>query len=191
MNQFKAARNGNLIWFQYQEEYGKLPDLMVPELNGMYCHDYACRNGHLEVVNFLIEDCSQKHQIDITTGHNRPIRSAAENGHLEVVKYLLEESSQKSHIDLQNDQGLMIRHVLARGHVTTLKYFLEDCPDSMNFSINQDNFDGFRAAIRNGHSATVQYLIERCPQRDKINLTDGDNAALQMVTSQSEGAMFD
>ncbi len=48
---------------------------------------WACRNGHIEVVKFLIDKGLTLE--DIRSEDNFALRCASKNGHLEVVKFLI------------------------------------------------------------------------------------------------------
>ena len=57
----------------------------------------ASKNGHLGVVNRLLEDF----RVDPSAGNNYAIQQASKNGHLEVVERLLQDPRVK-HLDLPN-----------------------------------------------------------------------------------------
>ena len=57
---------------------------------------WASKNGHLEVVKYLVEN-----KANIHAQNDEALRLASENGHLEVVKYLVEN---KANIHAQNDE---------------------------------------------------------------------------------------
>lgn len=48
---------------------------------------WACKNGHLDIVRYLLENVEG---IEINTTNASPIRYACTNGHTDVVKYLVE-----------------------------------------------------------------------------------------------------
>jgi hypothetical protein len=83
INQFEAARTGNLAWFQHHKAAGILPTLLD---NANYSLRYAAANDHLSVVRYLIEESGQS--VDVAIRNNEAIRLAAENNQADVVRYL-------------------------------------------------------------------------------------------------------
>ena len=66
----------------------------------------ACRNGHLEVVKYLVSEvqCDPNCR---TQGNATPLHLACQKGHLEVVKYLVcEVQSDPNHRTQQNETPL-------------------------------------------------------------------------------------
>ncbi len=71
---------------------------------------YACRNGHLHVVQYLLE--LQVMAVDIASGDGTtPLHLACYGGHFEVIRYLIED--RKADIFKTNDWGCGIGHWVA------------------------------------------------------------------------------
>ena len=66
----------------------------------------ACRNGHLSVVKFLVDNGADIHAKD-----NLPIQWACERGHYGIVKYLYEKGA-----DIHVNNGAPLRSAISFGH---------------------------------------------------------------------------
>jgi ankyrin repeat protein len=174
IDQFEAARTGNLAWFQHHKAAGTLPDLMLADTDGYYSHEFAAEHGHLPVVRYLIEDSGQS--VDATARDNRALRYAAANGHLSVVRYFIEDSGQSDDVTVHSNFAL--RYAAANGHLSVIRYLIEDSGQSVDATTNYNY--AIRLAACNGHLSVVRYLIEESGQ--PINITAWDNGALKFAT---------
>jgi ankyrin repeat protein len=115
INQFEAARTGNLAWFQHHKAAGTLPTLLD---NANYSLRYAAAHGHLSIIRYLIEESGQP--IDVAAQNNYAIRYAARNGHLSVVRYLIEESGQPINITAWDNGAL--KFATENDHTDVIQY---------------------------------------------------------------------
>lgn len=113
-----ASRDGNLLSVRYLVEFGA--DVNFDKSRAIY---WACRFGHLEIVEFLV-----------SSGSNISIGSfvtACGNGHLDVVKYLTsvakKRSGYKQALTLAswNEQTEVVKYLIGIG-VTTSDLTTED-----------------------------------------------------------------
>jgi ankyrin repeat protein len=122
IDQFEAARTGNLAWFQHHKAVGTLPDLnLCDDDSGWFPLDLAARHGHLSVVRYLIEESGQS--IDVTAHNNFALRYAARHGHLPVVRYLIEESNQP--VDVFANDNKLLRTAADTSSFVELRTYLE------------------------------------------------------------------
>ena len=77
---------------------------------------WASRNGHLDIVKYLVGKGANIHADD-----DEALRLASHYGHLEVVKYLVEKGA---NIRARDDYAL--KYARRNGHVDVVKY-LEEC----------------------------------------------------------------
>jgi hypothetical protein len=175
IDQFEAARTGNLAWFQYHKAAGTLPNLMLVDIDGYSLHELAAANGHLSVVRYLIEDSGQL--VDATARDNRALRYAATNGHLLVIRYLVEESGQS--VDTTACNNYALRLAARHGHLSVIRYLIEDSGQSVDAT--SDNNSAIRLAAANGHLPVVRYLIEDSGQ--PVDVTAKGNWALQFAVT--------
>jgi ankyrin repeat protein len=114
-------------------------------------NDYAVRlaskNGHLDVVKYLVEE----HGADVRAQSNNAIKRASENGHLDVVKYLVEECD----VDVHASNDWAVRIASGNGHLDVVKYLV-----SMRANIHADDDYAVRWASEKGHLNVVKVLVD-------------------------------
>ena len=85
-----------------------------------YAIRWACDNGKIDVVKYLMENWS--HLIDIAAKNNYAIRYACYNGHILVVKYLMENWSHL--IDITARANWAIRFAHMDGNINIVNYLI-------------------------------------------------------------------
>jgi len=100
---------------------------------------WASANGHLDVVQFLVE-----------VGHadDEALHRASYNGHLAVVQFLVQHGAD---VHALNDSAL--RWASARGHLAVVQFLVQHGAD-----VHADNDGALRWASARGHLAVVQFL---------------------------------
>ena len=88
-----------------------------------YAICWACYNGHILVVKYLMENWLQL--IDISAENNWAISFACINGHIEVVKYLMKNWSHLVDITARNNCAIRYAHINRRDEV--VKYLIVKC----------------------------------------------------------------
>ena len=78
----------------------------------------ASKNGHIEVVNRLLQDP----RVDPSARDNYAIRFASINGHIEVVNRLLQDNR----VDPSDRDNWAIRHASYSGHIEVVNRLLQD-----------------------------------------------------------------
>ena len=82
----------------------------------------ASRNGHLEMVKYLVENGA-----DFRADDDYVVRWASRFGHLKVVKYLVEKGA-----NFRADDNYAIRWASRNGHLEVVKYLVEmGAPEDM------------------------------------------------------------
>ena len=94
------------------------------ELNAQFID--ACKNGHLELVKYLLTSPELKEQADIHGQDDEGFIWACRCGHLEIVKYLLTSAELTELVDIhaRNDEGF--RSACAQGHLEVVKCLIID-----------------------------------------------------------------
>jgi len=107
---------------------------------------WASKNGHLEVVKFLVEKGANVH-----TNIDYPHCLASENGHLEVVKFLVEKGA-----DIHANDDYALQLASGNGHLEVVKFLVEK---GANIHVNND--DVLRLASEYGRLEVVKFLVEK------------------------------
>jgi hypothetical protein len=154
IDQFEAARTGNLSWFQHHKAAGTLPDLNLNDGNDWLPLDFAVHNGHLLVIRYLVEESGQS--VDTTAYNNYALRLAALNGHLDVVRYLIEDSGQP--VDATTRDNEALRLAACGGHLPVLRYLIEDSNQSVDVFAN--NTELLQIAGSNSSSIELREYLE-------------------------------
>ncbi|PAA92822.1 hypothetical protein BOX15_Mlig034126g1 [Macrostomum lignano] len=114
----------------------------------------AARNGHLEVVQFLLQTVADQTIKDDCC--IEATQSAARNGHLEVVKFLLETVGDQT---IKDNSCIQAAQSAARnGHLEVVTFLLQTVADHTkkdHFCIQAAEFAG-----RNGHLEVLDFLLK-------------------------------
>ena len=114
-----------------------------PNINLDFALRMASKNGHLEVVMYLVENGA-----DIHAQGDYALIIASENGNLEVVKFLAKVGA---NIHAGKDAALL--YASHYGHLETVKYLVEN-----GANIHANNDYALRLAKQNRHLEVVKYL---------------------------------
>ena len=104
----------------------------------------AARNGQLEIVKYLVEDCDA----NVHAWDERTLRWAAWNGQLEIVKYLV---SKGANVHARDNWAL--RRAAWKGHLDVVKYFA-----TIGVNVHAQNGLALSMAAEGGHLEVVKYL---------------------------------
>jgi cytohesin len=127
--------------------------------------DLAIENGHVEVVELLLEytstsDLERKHNCS----GNTPLHIATKNGHVELTNLLLEHAN-KLHFNKENvDQNRAYLNN-QEGHVDEVNGFLGHS-ESYIKEKNNDGNTPLHLAAEEGHAKVVQILLKHCNTLD-------------------------
>ncbi|XP_076443656.1 protein fem-1 homolog A-like [Babylonia areolata] len=124
----------------------------------------ACKNGHLELVKFMVEDCG----VNISqTGSVRfdgediegapPLWCAAAAGHVEVVRYLVFKGADINKTTRSNSTPL--RAACYDGHLKVVRFLVQRKADIE--IANRHGHTCLMIACYKGHCDVVRYLLTR------------------------------
>ena len=118
---------------------------------------FACSNGHLNIVKYLIEEkhCNKScENYELWT----PLHFACDDDHLDIVKYLIEDRECNPSCENRN-QYTPLHDACRRGHLKVVMYLIEQahCDPSCK---DKDCNTPLLLACVNGELSIVQYLIE-------------------------------
>ena len=101
-------------------------DPMYQDENRLTAIIYATNNGHLEVVQFLCDECGVNPKLYEEEYYTTLPHLAAKNGYLNMLKYLIKEK----HCDpkCRNENGLTSLHLaVSHGHLQVVQYLIDEC----------------------------------------------------------------
>ena len=101
---------------------------------GLY---YACKGGHLDIVNLMIEK-GAKHW-------NYGLQGACEGGHLAIVNLMIDKGA--------NNWNLGLYYACEGGHLNIINYMIEKGATDWN--------EGLRGACFGGHLDIINLMIEK------------------------------
>jgi len=163
---FNAARDGKLrrlkIFLDHRpkEEVAKL---VTARTNGATPLVLSCRNGHHEVVQYLVDRCEANvEQAGSVTFDGEtiegapPLWCAAAAGHLEIVKLLVKSGANVNSTTKTNSTPL--RAACFDGHFEIVKYLVEHNADIE--VANRHGHTCLMIACYKGHFKIARYLID-------------------------------
>jgi len=163
---FNAARDGKLrrlkVFLDHRpkEEVNKL---VAAKTNGATPLVLSCRNGHQEVVEYLVDRCSasveQPGSVTFdgeTIEGAPPLWCAAAAGHLDIVKLLVKSGANVNSTTKTNSTPL--RAACFDGHFEIVKYLVEHNADIE--VANRHGHTCLMIACYKGHFKIARYLID-------------------------------
>lgn len=107
--------------------------------NGCFLHK-AAKNGHLEIVKYLLTSTTLKENINIHSGNGEALKEACENGHLDIVKYLLTSLELKDHADIYANNNSAFRMACEKQQIEIIEYLLTDSSLKQRFNLEEHGF---------------------------------------------------
>lgn len=133
---WNAAKNGSLpaVKYFYKEDPSNVNKKNKNDGNSTPLH-YASREGHFEIVQFLISKGAETDPVE--SGYMAtPLIKAARYGHLFIVKYLLDNGANINHQTQFNDTPL--QWAVSENYLDIVKLLCEKGAD-LNLKGVQDN----------------------------------------------------
>ena len=132
---------------------------------------WACGNGYLDVIKFLLTLEPDHGRINIHAYNEEAFVSACQNGHLDVVKFLLTLEHNHGRIDIHAaDEHAFRRAACHKGHLVVVKFLLTLEPDHGRIDIHTRNEYAFRLACKNAHLDIVKFLLSLEPDHGRIDI---------------------
>ncbi|XP_065560457.1 protein fem-1 homolog C-like isoform X2 [Artemia franciscana] len=163
---FNAARDGKvrrLRVFLEHRSRDEIAKIIAAKTNGATPLLAACRNGHLEVVQYLLERCNANVELRGSVsfdGENiedaPPLWVAAAAGHLELVRYLLKKGAGVNAVTRTNSTPL--RAACFDGHTEVVRCLLEAGADIE--LANRHGHTCLMISCYKGHIEIAQLLLD-------------------------------
>ena len=162
---YNAARDGKLQRLRIYLDHRKSTErhrLVHAKTNGATPLIMACRNGHLDVIEYLVKTC----ETDIeqvgsvafdgeTIEGAPPLWCAAAAGHAVVVEYLVKNGAKVNNTTYTNSTPL--RAACFDGHFEVVKYLLTNDADVE--IANRHGHTCLMISCYKGHYKIVEYLL--------------------------------
>ena len=162
---YNAARDGKIGRLRIildQRPENEISMLIHATTNGATPLIMAGRNGHLEVVKYLVEICKAEiEQVGSVTIDGEtiegapPLWCAAAAGHLNIVKYLVEHGANVNKTTFTNSTPL--RAACFDGHFVIVKYLVDQKADIE--IANRHGHTCLMISCYKKHLSIVQYLL--------------------------------
>ncbi|CAE1151750.1 Protein fem-1 homolog B,Protein fem-1 homolog A,Protein fem-1 homolog CG6966,Protein fem-1 homolog C,Protein fem-1 homolog A-B,Protein fem-1 homolog A-A [Acanthosepion pharaonis] len=163
---YNAARDGKLSRLKSHLDPKTLEDrckLVATKTNGATPLIVACRNGHLDIVKYLSDECNASMEqvgsviFDGETIEGAPpLWCAAAAGHLEIVQYLIEKGAGVNQTTFTNSTPL--RAACFDGHSEIVKYLIANKADIE--IANRHGHTCLMISCYKGHKDIAEYLLK-------------------------------
>lgn len=163
---YNAARDGKLsrlkIFLDHKSK-DEVSKLVHAKTNGATPLIMACRNGHYDVVKYVVDVCKADiEQVGSVTFDGEtiegapPLWCAAAAGHLPIVEYLVEKGTDVNKTTLTNSTPL--RAACFDGHYDIVKFLVAHNADIE--IANRHGHTCLMISCYKGHKDISQYLLE-------------------------------
>ncbi|XP_017035858.1 protein fem-1 homolog CG6966 [Drosophila kikkawai] len=191
---FNAARDNNLPQLKatlYNKSASEVGSLISAKVNGATPLVISCRNGHYDIVEYLLTKCrANVEQVGSVSFDGEPIEDApplwcaAAAGHLGIVKMLVRRGANVNSTTRTNSTPL--RAACFDGHYEIVKYLVHHGAD---FEVaNRHGHTCLMIACYKGHFRIAQYLlslnadVNRCSVKGNTALHDcAESGSLQIL----------
>lgn len=85
---------------------------------------WACKEGHLSVVKYLLTDPEFKYHVDIHTKNDSGFLNACKDGQIEIVRYLIESPELKQHVNINTQNYQAVLWAIQKRQQHILEYFI-------------------------------------------------------------------
>ena len=147
----------------------------------------AAKHGRREVLDYLIKFGEQHSVMDPAVDNNEALFIAAQNGHLNIIKYLIELSTTYPDINPAVDNNVILLQAATYGYLNIIKYLVSIMPRFPDISLTSHNNEVIMAAIKYDHLHIVKYLISLKPRFREINIIDRDNLIMNHASIRMKG----
>ena len=159
-----------------QELKQKYKKLNQEELNEQFI--YACRDGNLEIIKYLLTSHELKENVDIHAENDWGFVWSCRNGNLEVVKYLLTSAELTEHVDIHAKDDLGFRSACYEGRLEVIKYLIIDM--NIEKTIHIEKYLTEKKDNKTAQQATELFNTRDLYQKLKENIKDNKEKVKKM-----------
>ena len=132
-------------------------DVSATDKNGNNALHEACRMGHFETANWLLNNCKTKLDLEARGSFGRtPFLLAAQKGHLDILKLLKENGANASVTDKNGHNALHFACMM--GKTETVNWLLKKCNINLEAKDNWYKRTPFLLAAEKGHLEILKAL---------------------------------
>lgn len=171
----KACKEGNLTNIKFSltsKELYEKADINKSDDVGLY---FACSNGHLEVVKYLLEspDLKWHSKLAYSARHlsDTGFYAACSAGHKDVVDYLLTKLEKNSPMIRESVQCCLFE-ACRDGNLKNVEYLLNDPSLKEYLDIHANDDLAFQLAATGNHLNIVYFLIKDMNIEKTLFITD-------------------
>ena len=160
---WKAAKEGNLETCRKALEWGADIDGSTSGFGALHIAAYE---GHVPMVNFLLEHGADMDQADSDNNNLSPLHMAAHKGHLRVIQCLVEHGADKDKAMKNGNTPVFI--AAYDGYLPIVQYLVEQGADKDK--VADSGASPLFIAADMGHLHVVRYLVEQGVDKDKVTI---------------------
>jgi hypothetical protein len=160
LNNGNLSRKSEMV--EFFKKYNTNPNptktnIMQTWLN--YVLTDACKNGHLNVVDFVLTSEELPLRAEINFNKDLALFNACENNHLDIVKFLLTSTKLQEHGNIHARNQSILTYPCKNGCLEIIKY-LTSSPDLKEHAdIHANNDEPFMNLAYNNHLEVIKYFI--------------------------------
>lgn len=165
-------------------------DINITDRSGLTALMYACSNGFLKLVEFLVENGADIEIKDNQSGETA-LFFAVRSNHPNVVKFLISHGVDKDVTDKRNQTVHRIAE--SKNMIDILKLLNMDYADETQvyFSEERTYWDVVMAEMENGFKSDVKEFLEKLSMEIYANQLESNNTTLKRLLSVNKNDMFD
>ena len=124
-----AVDNGHLHILRWAKDHGCPWDAFIRTLSNNYMFNFisklhsACRNGYIDIVRYVIEECHVDREWKDDDG-TTALHVACQYGHLDVVQYLIEACHVNTKVTCKRG-WTALQYATESGHTEVQRYLIE------------------------------------------------------------------
>lgn len=130
----------------------------------------ACQYGHLPIAQLLLCHEHTGHQIDVHQDAEEPFYRACAEGHLGIAQWLLSLGSERGPIDIHAGNEAAFRAACARGRMNVARWLLTLEAEYGTIDIHILDSHAFCLACHNNHIEMAQWIFDLVNKHGSIRL---------------------